>query len=69
MHIGAISTAGYGQRMATCSGGRIAHTDGTVAGCTNDDDGDCAGIDERHEGDPVVCWRWFGRCDRCGIQS
>jgi hypothetical protein len=55
--------------MATCSGGRIIHTDGTVAGCTNDDTGDCAGLELPHEGDPVVCWRWFGRCDRCGIQA
>jgi hypothetical protein len=43
----------YGRAMATCSRGRILHTDGTVAGCTNDDTDDCAGLDERHEGDPV----------------
>jgi hypothetical protein len=48
--------------------GRIIHIDGMVAGCTNDDMQDCAGLDERHEGDPVVCWRWFSRCGRCGIQ-
>jgi hypothetical protein len=54
--------------MATSWSGRIVHIDGTVAGCTKDAAGDCAGLDERHEGDPVVCWAWFGRCDRCGFR-
>jgi hypothetical protein len=50
------------------SGGRIIHADGTVAGRPNDDTDDCSGLDERHAGDPVLCWKWWGRCDRCGIR-
>ena len=37
--------------MATCSGALILHRDGTIAGCTNDDDQDgCAGRELHHEG-------------------
>jgi hypothetical protein len=54
--------------VAPCSGGRIVNTDGTVADCTNDDTDDCAGVNERHEGDPVARWRLFGEAtDRRGI--
>ena len=44
--------------VATCPGSLIVHTDGTVAGCTNDEleDG-CNGADTRHQGDPLTCWR------------
>jgi hypothetical protein len=55
--------------VATCSGSLIVHRDGTVAGCTNDDDSDgCAGRDLRHEGDPTRCVEWFGGCNYCGVQ-
>jgi hypothetical protein len=53
--------------VPNCSGGLIHHLDGTVAGCTNDDTGDCAGLEEHHEDAPETCWQWRGRCDRCGI--
>src|SRR5262245_9121992 len=43
--------------MPNCSGGYIEHVDGTIAGCTLDDDIDgCVGLDERHEDAPV---RWL----------
>jgi hypothetical protein len=52
----------------TCSGGLIVHLDGTVAGCTNDDDiGGCAGRDARHMGEPRRCVDVWGECDYCGI--
>jgi len=42
-----------------CSGSLIFHRDGTVAGCTNDDDADgCTGRDARHESDPTNCVAW-----------
>jgi hypothetical protein len=54
--------------MTNCSGSLIRHADGTVAGCTNDDEEDgCAGRDERHEGDPTACIDWFGGCNYCGV--
>ena len=54
--------------MPNCSGGLIQHVDGTIAGCTLDEDEDsCVGLDERHEDAPEICWQWWGRCDRCGI--
>lgn len=54
--------------MASCSGSRIVHLDGTTAGCTNDDDTDgCAGRDLGHEGTPKRCYEWFGSCEYCGI--
>ena len=46
------------------------HLDGTVAGCTNDDDIDgdgCADLDLRQEGDPHRCIDWWGDCVYCGI--
>lgn len=53
----------------TCPGGLIVHADGTVAGCTNDDDQDgCRGRELRHEGDPIVCWKWWEEgCNVCGL--
>jgi hypothetical protein len=52
--------------MPNCSGGLILHVDDAIAGCTLDDDVDgCVGRDERHEDAPVVCWKWWGRYDRC----
>jgi hypothetical protein len=54
--------------MGNCSGSLILHRDGTVAGCTNDDDQDtCAGRELRHEGDPAACTDWFGGCNYCGV--
>jgi hypothetical protein len=53
--------------VAVCSGGLILHCDGTIAGCTNDETEDCAGLEERHQGPPETCWKYWGRCDRCGI--
>jgi hypothetical protein len=56
--------------MANCPGGPIVHADGTVAGCTEDDERDgCRGRDLRHEGDPVRCWVWtLAGCNYCGVQ-
>jgi hypothetical protein len=54
--------------LATCPGSVIVHRDGTVAGCTNDDDEvRCHGRDLRHEGDPAVCVGWWGGCNYCGV--
>ena len=54
--------------MATCTGGLIRHADGTVAGCTNDDDEDgCPGVELRHEGDPIRCIDWWSGCNYCGV--
>ncbi|MDQ6927003.1 MAG: hypothetical protein M3154_12325 [Candidatus Eremiobacteraeota bacterium] len=45
--------------MDNCVGGLIEHADGTIAGCTEDDERDgCRGREARHEGDPVRCWVW-----------
>jgi len=52
----------------TCPGSLIHHRDGTVAGCTLDDDADrCRGLEERHEGDPIFCTDWFDGCNYCGV--
>ena len=54
--------------VGTCSGSLIVHADGTIAACTNDEDGDaCAGIELRHQGDPHRCVDWWGDCLYCGI--
>ncbi|MDP9333236.1 MAG: hypothetical protein M3Q30_08020 [Actinomycetota bacterium] len=55
--------------MATCPGGLIFHGDGTVAGCTEDDEPEpCRGRELRHEGDPVRCFEWPpAGCDYCGV--
>jgi hypothetical protein len=51
-----------------CFGGLIVYVSGTVEGCALDDDIDgCEGLEERHEYAPETCWKWWGRCDRCGI--
>jgi hypothetical protein len=57
--------------MATCPGSLILHADGTIAGCTEDDERDgCRGRDERHEGDWVCCWVWsLGGCNYWGVQT
>jgi hypothetical protein len=42
----------------TCPGALILHADGTIAGCTLDDD----------EGDPVRCYVWtLAGCNYCGV--
>jgi hypothetical protein len=45
--------------------------DGTVAGCTEDDEHDgCRGRELRHKGDPVRCRVWtLAGCNYCGVQS
>jgi hypothetical protein len=55
--------------MATCPGSLIVHADGTVAGCSEDEEPDgCRGRDFRHEGDPVLCYVWsLAGCDHCGL--
>ena len=57
--------------MATCPGALILHADGTIAGCTLDDDDDgCRGQDLRHEGDPIRCWVWMlAGCNHCGVHN
>ena len=54
----------------TCPGSLIVHVDGTsrAAHSTKNLD-DCRGRDERHDGSPLRCITWWGRCDYCGIQS
>jgi hypothetical protein len=55
--------------VVTCPGGLIVHADGTIAGCTEDDEQDgCAGRELRHEADPVRCWVWTpAGGDYCGV--
>jgi len=54
--------------VTSCSGGLIRHVDGTICGCTIEDDVDgCQGLEVLHEDAPEVRWKWYGRCDRCGI--
>jgi len=57
--------------MATCPGSLIVHADGTVAGCTLDDDEEgCRGRELRHEGDPIRCWVWMlAGCNYCGVHN
>jgi hypothetical protein len=55
--------------LPTCSGSLIFHVDGTIAGCTADDDLEpCAGRDVQHLGDPKQCIDyWADGCNHCGI--
>jgi len=54
----------------TCPGSLIVHADGTVAGCTEDDEKvGCLGRDERHDGSPKRCIEWFDGCDYCGVHT
>jgi len=56
---------------ATCPGTLIVHDDGTIAGCTEDDEPHgCAGRDEPHDDGAVRCIEWFeDGCDYCGVHS
>jgi hypothetical protein len=48
--------------VATCPGGLIVHADGTIAGCTEDDNAEGGrGRDLCHEGDPTACSRLVRR--------
>ena len=43
-------------RLVTCPGSLIVHADGTIAGCTEDDERDrCRGRSERHDGGTERC--------------
>lgn len=54
--------------LRTCPGAHVLHADGTVAGCTLDDEDGCHGRELRHEADPVRCAVWtVGGCERCGV--
>jgi hypothetical protein len=55
--------------VAICPGSLVVHIDGTVAGCSEDDEVDgCRGMELRHAGDPVVCYVWsLAGCDYCGV--
>jgi hypothetical protein len=57
--------------MATCPGSLIMHMDGTVAGCTEDDEPDgCRGREAPHYGSSIRCVDWtLSGCDYCGIQT
>jgi hypothetical protein len=51
-----------------CPGGLVHHLDGTIAGCTMDDEVEgCAGREKRHEGEPTTCIREWGSCPYCGV--
>jgi len=56
-------------RVATSPGSLIVLADGTVAGCTLDDEREgCSGRDERHDGGTVRCIKWCASgCDYCGV--
>jgi len=62
------ATVGY---VASCPGSLIVHFDGTVAGCTLDDDEDvCRGRELRHEGSPIRCVDWsLDGCTKCGVHN
>jgi hypothetical protein len=53
----------------TCPGSLIVHADGTIAGCTEDDEpGGCRGRDERHDTGPVCCIEAYAEgCNGCGV--
>jgi hypothetical protein len=52
--------------VATCPGSLIVHADGTIAGCTQDDERDgCRGREQRHDSGSVICVKWFGRSGYC----
>jgi hypothetical protein len=54
--------------VTMCPVSLIVHRDGTMAGCTNDDDHDgCPGRELGHEGDPSVGVNWFGGCNYRGV--
>jgi len=57
--------------VATCPGSLIVHADGTVAGCTLDDEPEgCAGREERHDGGTVRCQVWsLNGFNYCRVQS
>jgi hypothetical protein len=55
----------YGRPVTPCAGSLIVHTDGTVVSCTNWEAYDCAGLEVHHEGEPLQCLKYRGRCDRC----
>jgi hypothetical protein len=51
----------------TCPGSLIFHVDGTIAGCTEDDELDgCRGLDLGHESDPKRCFEWSGQVSAFG---
>jgi hypothetical protein len=53
-----------------CPGSLIVHANGTIAGCTEDDEPDGSRRRElRHEGDPVRCVVWAPTgCNYCGVR-
>jgi hypothetical protein len=54
-----VSRRTYPRHVPTCSGSLIVHADGTIAGCTEDDEQEgCRGRELRHDGDTVRCWVW-----------
>jgi hypothetical protein len=55
--------------VAASPGSLIVQADGTIAGCTEDDEPDgCRGRDVRHDGSPVRCLDWsLAGCDYCGV--
>ena len=58
--------------MSTCPVALIVHVGGTVAGCTLNElhvDRECAGLEPRHDGGPVTCWRVLDGRDECGIHE
>ena len=68
---GASSRSGPPRTLSgmTCPGGLILHGDGTVAGCTEDDEPEgCRGRNERHEDHSIRCSvSTLPGCDYCGV--
>jgi hypothetical protein len=57
----AVAAQRDNRAVPNCSGGLDQHIDGTIAGCTLDDDVDgCEGLEAPHEDAPEACWKMVG---------
>jgi len=60
-----VASGLYGPPMDACAGGLILHADGTIAGCTHEND--CPGDEALHQDSPRSCLDEYGGCDYCGV--